>query len=84
MFDEITATPEEVDPTNQIILQVVNVCAFGVAMATNFGSSYIAPLTSSETLETIGEKYDLTISAAGYAFSIWGLIYSLMGVFVIY
>jgi len=84
LFDELTATPEEVDPTNQIILQVANVCAFAVAMFFNFASQYITQYTSSEDLASIGEKYDLTITASGYAFSIWGVIYSLMGLFVIY
>lgn len=63
---------------------MANVGVFVIAMISNYSAQFITQYTSSEDLTSIGEKYDFTISAAGYAFSIWGLIYSLMGLFVIY
>jgi hypothetical protein len=64
----------------KLTLQIINVMAFGFAMFWNGLSPVIMPASLSEITDAV----DSLIAPAGYAFSIWGLIYSLLGVFVIY
>ena len=68
----------EVDTTKRIILQVFNVLAIlGVPVSSTL--TYLVVPTLSEQ----GDNERL-ISPAGWAFSIWGLIYSLLTGFTVY
>jgi translocator protein len=60
--------------------QVINATAFVVSVT----ATYLANALMNVDLSQITEDYSLTISPAGWAFSIWGLIYSLITVFVVY
>ena len=51
-----------------------------MAMVFNGASQAVMPYSLSE----ITDQWDARIDPAGYAFAIWGLIYSLLGVFTIY
>ena len=64
----------------KLILQILNVFAFGFAMLFNGLSPVVMPTSLTEITDTVGTL----IAPAGYAFAIWGLIYSLLGVFVVY
>ena len=64
----------------KLTLQIMNVLGFSFAMLLNFLSPYVMPTSLSEITDTV----DIRIAPAGYAFAIWGLIYSLLGVFVVY
>lgn len=61
-------------------IQILNVVGFGTAMLFNGLSANFMPATLTE----ITDEIDARISPAGYAFAIWGLIYSLLGVFTVY
>lgn len=62
------------------MLQAGNVAAFLIAMILNGLASSIAP----KSLTQISSETDVRIQPAGYAFSIWGLIYTLLAIFVVY
>jgi translocator protein len=64
----------------QLILQILNVSGFLIAMVFNGASQAVMPYSLSD----ITNQWDARIDPAGYAFSIWGLIYSLLGVFTVY
>lgn len=64
----------------QLVLQVLNVSGFVIAMVFNGLSQAFMPYSLTE----ITQQWDARIDPAGYAFAIWGLIYSLLGVFTIY
>ncbi len=64
------------------ILQVLNIIAFLVVVAVNYISNTGA--IAGETMATISAKYENLFTPAGYAFSIWGVIYLLLLGFVIY
>ena len=70
----------EASDTKRIVLQVVNCVAFFIAMLFNGLSPVIMPFSLTEITDDI----DARIEPAGYAFSIWGVIYSLLGVFTVY
>ncbi len=63
-------------------LQILNLLTFLVAVAINYlyNSGNRAPNTVGE----ISDKYENLLTPAGYAFSIWGLIYLMLFLFVIY
>lgn len=61
-------------------MQVLNVVAFGICLTMNGTSQQFMPMS----LRQITDYWDTRIDPAGYAFSIWGLIYSLLGIFTIY
>ena len=63
----------------KLTLQIVNVLGYILMILLNAVSSYL-PMS----LRDITNSVDTRISPASYAFSIWGLIYSLIGVFVVY
>lgn len=79
-MEEVDTTPIWDKTWYRILLQVTNVGAFGVAMLLNGLSPVIMPNSLSE----ITDGVDSLIAPDGFAFSIWGLIYSLIGIFVIY
>lgn len=63
-------------------LQVLN----GIALVLTIAVSYLANsgIVNGNTMASMSEKYDTLFTPAGYAFSIWGLIYLGMLGFVIY
>lgn len=61
-------------------MQIINVVGYVVMVLLNYLSQIYFP----ENLAEITAEWDLKITPAGYAFSIWGVIYSLLGVFMIY
>lgn len=63
-------------------LQVLN----GLALILTIAVSYIsnAGILNGNTMASVSAKYDNLFTPAGYAFSIWGLIYLSMLAFVIY
>lgn len=64
------------------ILQVLNILFFAGMIAVNYLAN--TGIIAGETMSSVSEKYQNLFTPAGYAFSIWGLIYiSLLG-FVIY
>ena len=69
-----------VDPTHQSNLQLLNVVGFiGV-----FIGNAILPQFANASLSEISDQQALTIQPAGWAFSIWGIIYMLLTTFVVY
>jgi benzodiazapine receptor len=69
----------------KLTLQVLNVVGFIFAMLTNGLSATLSDKISwLYDLSFITDDMDIRIAPAGYAFSIWGLIYSLLAVFVVY
>ncbi|SDL69108.1 hypothetical protein SAMN04488034_10811 [Salinimicrobium catena] len=64
------------------ILQVLNIVAFLVVLAVNYISNTGA--IAGETMATVSAKYENLFTPAGYAFSIWGVIYLLLLGFVVY
>lgn len=55
------------------ILQISNIVAFGVMVAANYFSNTGA--INGETMASVSAEYENLFTPAGYAFSIWGLIY---------
>jgi hypothetical protein len=64
----------------KLTLQILNVVGYALAMLLNGLSPVIMP----NSLVEITDGVDARISPDGWAFSIWGLIYTLLGVFVVY
>ena len=58
----------------------MNVGAFALTMVMNWVAQSVFPNTHPQ----IAEEWDLRMMPAGWAFSIWGIIFSLLGVFVGY
>ncbi len=63
-------------------LQILNVLALFVVVAVNYYSNTGA--IAGETMASVSEKYENLFTPAGYAFSIWGLIYLSLFAFVIF
>lgn len=63
-------------------LQVLNIISFLVVLSVNYISNTGA--IAGETMSTISAKYENLFTPAGYAFSIWGVIYLFLLGFVIY
>ena len=63
-------------------MKILNVVAFVVAMIFNAQQSSFA--AKDVNLATITHQWHVLIAPADYAFAIWGLIYSLIIIFVIY
>jgi hypothetical protein len=60
----------------------LNVIGFVATMAINaLGSSGII---TGQAVGEISDNYPTLITPAGYAFSIWGIIYTFLAVFVVY
>ena len=62
------------------MLKHANVWAYIICIAANGYSAVFA----SNPLDKITDEWDIKIAPAGWAFSIWGLIYTLIGGFVFY
>jgi len=62
------------------MLKHVNVWAYIICIAANAWSA----VASANPLPKITDEWDIKIAPAGWAFSIWGVIYTLIGGFVYY
>ena len=74
------ASNKTVDWTLKLVLQITNAAVFVGAMVVSGLSQYIMPYT----LKEITAEWEAPIQPAGWAFSIWAVIYSLLGMFVVY
>jgi|SRR6056297_65599 len=63
-------------------LKVINVCAFLLVLIVNFLANYL-PINGYNTGE-LSDMYPNIFVPAGITFSIWGLIYLLLAIFVVY
>ena len=63
-------------------LQIANIVAFLIMVAVNYFSNTGA--INGETMSTVSAEYENLFTPAGYAFSIWGVIYLALAGFVIY
>lgn len=63
-------------------LQISNILAFIVMVALNYIAN--TGFINGETMASVSAEYDNLFTPAGYAFSIWGLIYLGLGAFVIF
>lgn len=67
---------------NTKIIRILTLVAYMVMVGVNFLAMYL-PLGGKTTGE-ISDNYPNLFAPAGYAFSIWGLIYLLLAIYVIY
>lgn len=65
------------------LLQGLNIVAFIVMIAVN-GMAGSITLLNGKTSGEISDAYPTLITPAGYTFSIWGLIYTLLLIFIVY
>ena len=63
-------------------LQIINTVAFVITIVINYVAG--AGLLNGQTIGDISGRYENLFTPAGYAFSIWGLIYLMLAGFVIY
>ena len=63
-------------------LQVTNIIAFVVVLIINYTAN--AGLINGQTIGSVSSQYENLFTPAGYAFSIWGLIYLMLAGFVVY
>jgi len=77
MLNEVQSV---VDPTKQIVYQVLN-CVFfiGAVLTGSLAQKYHKP-----SLRDMSDQWDIRLRPANWAFAIWGIIYTLILVFVIY
>ncbi len=64
------------------LLQVLNIFSFLLMVGVNYISNTGA--IAGETMATVSARYENLFTPAGYAFSIWGLIYVSLLAFVVY
>lgn len=64
------------------VLQVLNILAFLIMVTVNYTATIGA--INGNTMATVSEKFENLFTPAGYAFSIWGLIYLGLFGFVIF
>jgi hypothetical protein len=69
-----------VDFYYQLVLQITNCVMFALVVAMNSSSQYFMTYSLSQ----ITAEWNTAIDPAGWAFSIWGVIYTLLGFFVAY
>jgi hypothetical protein len=67
---------------NLVLLQIVNACTFIATVIIN-SLANISALNGKTTGE-ISDAYPTLITPAGYVFSIWGVIYALLFVFIVF
>jgi hypothetical protein len=63
-------------------LQILNLITFIAAVAINY--FYNTGSNAPNTVGEISDKYENLLTPAGYAFSIWGLIYLMLGLFAVF
>lgn len=70
----------DVDKSRVDILRLANGSAFAIAMIVNATSNFFSKATQPE----IVAEWDVKLSPSGWAFSIWGVIYTLLAGFTVY
>ncbi|MCW4010654.1 MAG: tryptophan-rich sensory protein [Candidatus Bathyarchaeota archaeon] len=65
-----------------VALELGNILAFTATLVVNGLAS--AAVIGGKTTAEISDQYPTLITPAGYVFSIWGIIYTLLAVFVVY
>jgi benzodiazapine receptor len=68
---------------NSVLLKVSNILAFIFTIIVNSLAGSTTLIGGKVTAEISDANFTL-ITPAGYTFSIWGIIYTLLGIFVIY
>ena len=68
---------------NAGILRYANIIFFVLTVIVN-GIAGSTTLIGGQDTAAVSDKYPTLITPAGYVFAIWGIIYALLGVFVIY
>lgn len=63
-------------------LQIANPVALVITIIVNYSAS--SGLLNGQTIGDVSAQYTTLVTPAGYAFSIWGLIYLMLGAFVLY
>ena len=71
---------DPISSNKRLKFKILNVATFLLAMVFNGLSATMMPYS----LKEITDEWDTRIDPAGYAFSIWGLIYFLLAIFVVY
>jgi tryptophan-rich sensory protein len=69
--------------SNPVILKYANIAAFILTVIVN-GLAGSTTLIGGQDTAAVSDKYPTLITPAGYVFAIWGVIYLLLGVFVVY
>jgi len=69
--------------SNPAILRYANIVAFILTVIVN-GLAGSTTLIGGQDTAAVSDKYPTFVTPAGYVFSIWGIIYLLLGVFVVY
>ncbi len=67
---------------NTIIVRITTVIAYAVMIIVNY-LAVTLPIAGRDT-GAISDSYPNLFAPAGYAFSIWGVIYTLLGIYVVY
>jgi benzodiazapine receptor len=67
----------------KVFFQVVNIVAYIVTLAVN-GLAGSTTLLGGVTSADVSDKYPTLITPAGFTFAIWGIIYALLLLFVVY
>ena len=65
-----------------LVRQITNVVAYGVTLVAN-GLAVALPLNGNSTAE-LSDRFPVLVTPANYVFSIWTVIYILLGAFVVY
>jgi len=68
---------------NRLLLNALNIVVFAVTVAVN-SLAGATTLLNGRTSGQVSDTYPTLITPAGFTFSIWSIIYILLGVFVIY
>jgi benzodiazapine receptor len=68
---------------NSILLKIANILAFSLTIVVNALAGSTTLIGGKVTAEISDANFTL-ITPAGYVFSIWGVIYILLGIFVVY
>ena len=66
-----------------VVLQTINIVAYIVTVAVN-GLAGSTTLLGGVTSADVSDKYPTLVTPAGFTFAIWGIIYTLLALFVIY
>jgi benzodiazapine receptor len=68
---------------NTVFFQAINIVAFAVTILVN-GLAGSTTLLGGVTSADVSDMYPTLVTPAGFTFAIWGIIYTLLAVFVIY
>jgi benzodiazapine receptor len=66
-----------------VVLQAINIVAYIVTVAVN-GLAGSTTLLGGVTSADVSDKYPTLVTPAGFTFAIWGVIYTLLALFVVY